>query len=212
MVFVIQDILEIVVQGIGVAVLGAESLLVFARRGSGVLAVLCRIFGGKAVEMVVALTPVFHAAFYLEPQVGKDFPIECSVGIQRGTESPAVVVGNALQRLHAVAVEGFIGILVSTPADWNRSVLNCVFETSVAGCGTFVIEAVGSSSAHIHAGITDARIDARSLGRLEVGFEIEIVAAVVGSDHDGTVADMGIAKGPVVPFAAAGDRHVCGES
>ena len=212
MVFVLEHILEIVIQGIGVAVAGAEYLDMVAGRGSGNLAILCADLGGHTVEAVIALAPVFKAALDLEFQIVDYLPVEGRIGVEAGAQSLAVVVGNRSERTDVVTVGLCLIILETEGIHRNRGILHGVFQTAVTRIGTLVVEAVGACSVDLHAGVADAGIDRGGLAGLELGLEVEVVADIVTAHHDGFVAYMGIAQGPVDTLAAARNGKVGGES
>ncbi len=89
-----QDIAEIVVQGIGVAVARPEGLGVLVGRSVLHGGVVGDIVGRQAVEAVVALPVVLKTAFDLELEAVDDGPVECGVGVPGGADALGVIVPN----------------------------------------------------------------------------------------------------------------------
>ena len=111
--------------------------------------------------------------------------------------------------IHGIAVVVFILLTGHIAGNGNRGIQYGMFQTAVAGRGTgVVVDGVGAGTAHIGAGITHVQVQRRGLRGLEITLEAEVVAGVVRTHHDGFLAQVGIADGPVVILSASGNREI----
>ena len=197
MVFIVQHLGEIVVQGIGITITRTEGFLVLIGRRVLHSGVVGHVISGHTVETVIRLRIFLQAAFNLETQVVNNFPVKSGIGIPGGTDTTGVVVGHRPKRRSIVAIVLLFVHPYRRSDNRDRSIGNRMFETTVTGSGTRIVDAVGTAAANIHAGITDIGVDGRSGRSLEVSLEIQVVTGVVGTHHDSLVAHVGVADGPV---------------
>ena len=206
-----KDVGKVIAQRIGIAVLGTESFLVLVGNARLVGGVVGHIVSGHTVEAVVGLGVFLQAALDLEAKVVNDFPVEGCVGVEGNADAAGIVVGYRQERRSVVAIVLLLVHTLDGGGDGNGSIGNGVLETAVTGGGAGILDAVGAATAHVGAGIADVGVDG-SMGRcLEVALEGEVVTAVSGAGHDGLVAHVGIADGPVHALAASAHGEVGGE-
>ena len=205
------QVLEVVVQGVGVAVLGAEGLLVLVGRSILDGGVVRHIVGGEAVETVIRLAEILITTLDLEAEVVHYGPVECGVGVHGRTDPPGIIVCNGKERRSVVAVVLLFIHAFDGGDERNRGIGNRMLQTAVAGGGAGVVDAVGARAAHVDLGIADVYIHRGLLGGLEVALEVEVVAAVAGAGHDSLVVHVGVTDRPVISFSRSGDGEICAE-
>ena len=208
MVVVIEQVRKVDVEGVGVAVPRPEGFLVLVGRGELDGGILRYIISGEAVEAVVALTVVLKTAFDLELDAVHHRPVERRVGVPGGTDALGVVVGHGKEGRCVVAVVLLLVGALDGRCDGDGGVGDGVLETAVAGGAAGVVDAVGACSADVGPGVADVGVDGSGLRGLEVALEVEVVTGVGGTLHDGVVAHVGVAEGPVEVLSAAGDGSV----
>ena len=196
MVVAVDELLEVVVHGVGVA----EAMTVGVRNADGrhVLHVdgghILNIIGGKSPEALVVLGVVVVAELCLESQVVVDFPSEGTGDVEVLAVLLSVVVALYLQGVVEVAQ-----LVVGTTSrsievlQGERRVEDGIAQTVVGVVGARSI--VGTATADVGVGITGLEVERGALRRLGVQFEREVVALEVRANLDGFVVHVGIAEG-----------------
>ena len=206
-----ENVGEAVIQGVRIAILGAERFLVLIGHAGLVGGVVRDIVGRHAIEAVVGLVVLLQAALDLEVEVVDDLPVEGCIRIPGGTDTAGIVIGHRKERRRVIAIILLFVHAFQGGGERNRCIGDRMLQTTVSGGGSGIVDAVGAGTADIHAGITDVGVDAGGFGGLEIRLEIQVVAGIGGTGHDGLVAHVGIAEGPVHIVTAARDGEVGGE-
>ena len=210
-IFVRDELPEIIAQRIGVAHAAARHIVVVGRRGSRnrrTRTADLRIVGRKAVERIGLLAVVLHAGLDLQAKVVDDLPREARVGVPVGALALAVRIRNGDRRHHGVR-----GVLLQVVAaldlslQRNGRVEHGVLQTA-RGLRTRVVERVGARAADLDARIADVEVERDALVGLELRFQAQVVTAVIRTDHDRLVVETRIGGVPLELVAAARNRQV----
>ena len=129
---VLDEILEIIIQGIGIAVFLTVGILVLVGRLILDRRILPGIIGGDAVEVVIRLDPVVKAALNLQVEVVDDMPGDGPVHRPVLAETAGIVVCDGLQRGYVVSVILFHVAFGIHGENGERSILYGMFEAAVA--------------------------------------------------------------------------------
>ena len=162
-----EDVLEIVLKGVGVAVPVAERIDV---RGGGACGT-CVVdgVGAHPVEPVVGLAVIFHAAVDLELEVVDDLPVEGRVGVPCGAYLLGIIVRDCDQGLHGVSVVFLVLAVEELLPHGDGGVEDGMLEASVrGGLPGIVIQGVGSGAADIGTGVPDIDVDRCPVRGLEL--------------------------------------------
>ena len=210
-VFVRDELPEVIAQRIGVAHAAARHIVVVGRRGSRnrrTRTADLRIIGRKAVERIGLLAVVLHTGLDLQAKVVDDLPREARVGVPVGALALAVRIRNGNRRHHGVR-----GVLLQVVAaldlglQRNGRVEHGVLQTA-RGLRTRVVERVGARAADLDARIADVEVERDALVGLELRFQTQVVTAVIRTDHDCLVVETRIGGVPLELVAAARNRQV----
>ena len=131
MVVVLQLVGEIVVEGVGVAVAGAERFLVLVGRSVLHRGIVRDIVGGQTIEAVITLPVIFQTTFNLETKALDDVPVESRIGIPCAADPLGIIVGDRFKRRGVVTIVLLLVSALDRRGDRNRGVRDSVLETSV---------------------------------------------------------------------------------
>ena len=209
-----DNILEIVVQGVGVTyplpveISIDDSRLVIIPFADTVGHIICC----QAVEPVVDLAVGLETAFYLEVEVVDDMPGDSRVGVPALAYPHIVIVPYGLYRRCIVSVVLFHIGTCRRHIQRDRGILHCVLQTAVASSGTAVIHRIGARPHYLRIRITYIEVECKLPDRFITGLEAEVVPVVVRPEHYGLVIDVRIAGCPGDLVGTSGDREVVAES
>ena len=205
-VIVVEDVLEVVAQRVGVADLLAREVRVL-RGGTRTVRVVDQV-GRHAVEAVLRLAVGIQTGLDAQLEVLDDLPLEGGIGVPVRAAVAAVVVGRGDQRVDVVAGHRLVIVARSRRSEGEGAILDGVLHTAVTRSRTRVVVGVRTGTPHVRVGVTDREVEADLLRRLVVGLEVEVVSLEIRTDHDGALVDVGVTGRPLELVAAARDAQV----
>ena len=129
MLVILDDLREVVVQGIGIAVLCPEIVAVEVCRLVLDGRCIAYIIGCETIETVVFLRIVVETAFNLQVEIVDDMSCNCTVKSPVLTDTATVVVSNRLERRSVVAIVFLKVRIRGCTGNRDRSILHCMFQT-----------------------------------------------------------------------------------
>ena len=206
MILVVDEILEIIVERVGIAETVPVSVVEGDDRMSRILlrGIVSHLVGGQTEEALVVLCIVVIAELSLCRKVLDEFPTERTAEVEVFAIFLAVVVGSrgdGIIEVHIVVVERGVLCCEALQGDWR--VDDGVFESLI--CVVRASSIVGTTTTDVGVAETSLEVKRGALGGLGVEFEREVVTLEVRADHDGLVVHVGIAEGILDGFRSSRD-------